>query len=148
MQSPDWRKILHVMYSGMLTSPVRRSEKARLHNNTFVFVLKWLFFKIRIKTSPLVRTINIPNVIGGMSSFALKLSDFGNCDALFDWRDEMSGSVLLMALDKAFAWRQLLDAWGRKHKSLRADPYKLWEGSDSFPKNAAGNKNFVIGSNV
>lgn len=74
MQSPDWCKILHVMNSGMLANPVRRSERARLHSNRFVIVLKCFFFNTRINTSPLTRTINTPSIIGGTSSFALKLS--------------------------------------------------------------------------
>ena len=74
MQSPDWCKILHVMNSGMLANPVRRSERARLHSNRFVIVLKCFFFNTRINTSPLTRTINTPSIIGGTSSFALKVS--------------------------------------------------------------------------
>ena len=65
--------MLHVINSGILINPVRRSEVARLHSNKFVVVLRHLFLANNIKTSPLAIKINIPIVIGGISSMTLKL---------------------------------------------------------------------------
>ena len=57
MQSPDWCKILHAMNSGMLANPVIRSERARLHSNRFVIVLKCFFFNTREKTFKMFKNI-------------------------------------------------------------------------------------------
>lgn len=65
--------MLHVINSGILSNPVRRSEKARLHSNKFVIVLRNRFLANKIKTSPLANRINIPIVIDGISSTTLKL---------------------------------------------------------------------------
>lgn len=65
--------MLHVINSGILINPVRRSDVARLHNNKFVVVLRHLFLANNTNTSPLAIRINIPIVIGGISSMALKL---------------------------------------------------------------------------
>lgn len=65
--------MLHVINRGILINPVRRSDDARLKSSKFVVVLRNLFLANKIKASPLANKINIPIVIGGISSMTLKL---------------------------------------------------------------------------
>lgn len=98
MQTADWRRMLHVTYSGMLTSPVRRSEKTRLHSNRFVIVLRCFFLATKTSTSPLANIISNPSVIGGMSSFALNPSGKDSRVVLFGSNWESVVITLLVAL--------------------------------------------------
>lgn len=97
IQSADWRKMLHVINRGILINPVRRSDDARLKSSKFVVVLRNLFLANKIKASPLANKINIPIVIGGISSMTLKLK-------AKDWLriSEPSEYVVFNALDVTF----------------------------------------------
>lgn len=71
-QIADWRMMLHVINSGTVTRPVRRSDKARLQSSILVIDLKYAFLATKIKTKLLMMTINVAKAIAGTSTAGSK----------------------------------------------------------------------------
>ena len=71
-QTADWRITLHVINIGTATTPVSRSDEARLHSSKLVIDRRCFFLASSSKTKPFIITTNTARTIEGISAAGSK----------------------------------------------------------------------------